>query len=165
MLGEWDGKPVEPGATGRIRAKFLTAGLRGTVRKSLQVRFVACGMVELAGEVTIPEAITYSAQTLRWSVGEAAQAKRVDITIHTKEPLHVLSVAGGGPAFGCRLETLEDGRRYRVTVTPADTAAERVCVMQVRTDAKDPRDALRGLFALVEKSAAPQSTPTKGGVP
>lgn len=165
MVGEWDGKPVDPGTTGRIRAKFLTAGLRGKVRKSLRVRFLEVGTVELVAEVVIPEAITYSAQTLRWEPGAAAQPRQVDITVHTKAPLHVLSVSGSDPSFTCGLETLEDGRRYRVTLTPRDTDTERVCVLQVRTDAKDPRDALQGLFALVEKSAAVTSSVPKGGPP
>ena len=54
MLGTWDGHPVEPGASGRIKAKFLTKGLRGTITKSLLVRFVGFGAVELSAEVTIP---------------------------------------------------------------------------------------------------------------
>jgi len=32
MEGEWDGVPVEPGEQGRITSRFLTRGLRGTVR-------------------------------------------------------------------------------------------------------------------------------------
>ncbi len=163
MTGEWEGKPIDPGATGKITAKFLTAGLRGKVRKSLRVRFLDLGTVELVAEVTIPEAITYSAQTLRWGLGAATQTQQVDIATHTKSPLHVLSVSGNDPAFTSTLETLEDGKRYRVVITPRDTKTERVCVLQVRTDAKDSRDALQGLFAMVEKSAAIAPATPKGG--
>jgi hypothetical protein len=165
MVGEWDGKPVDPGATGKIKAKFLTKGLRGRIRKSLRVKFLAMGTAELVAEVTIPEAITYSAQTLRWEVGAAPLVRQVDITVHTKTPLHVLSVSNNDPAFTSTLETLEEGKLYRVTLTPRDTDAERVCVLQVRTDAKDPRDALQGLFALVEKSVALTPSTPKGGSP
>lgn len=165
MLGEWDGKPVEPGATGKIRTKFLTKGLRGKVRKSLHVKFHDMGTVELVAEVVIPEAVTYSAQTLRWEIGTAPQPREVDITVHAKAPLRVLSVTGSDPAFTSTLETLEDGRHYRVTLTPRDTDSERICVFQVRTDAKDPRDALQGLFALVEKPTAKPDSPRKGGTP
>jgi len=152
MVGEWDGKPVDPGATGRIRAKFLTAGLRGKVRKSLHVCFFEVGTVELVAEVVIPEAITYSAQTLRWKIGEALKSKEVDIAINPKTPLRVLSVAGNDPAFSCELLTVEDARGYKIVITPRDTGTARVCVLQVRTDSKDPRDTLHGLFALVENA-------------
>ncbi len=152
MQGAWDGVPVEPGARGRISAKFLTKGLRGTVRKSLHVQFVEVGVVELVAEVRIPEALVYSAQTLRWSIGEALTSKQVDIAVNPKTPVRVLSVAGNDPAFSCELLTVEDARGYRIVITPRDTGTARVCVLQVRTDSKDPRDALHGLFALVEKT-------------
>ncbi|MCF7731459.1 MAG: DUF1573 domain-containing protein, partial [Akkermansiaceae bacterium] len=146
MKGEWDGVPVAPGARGRITAKLVTKGLRGTVRKSLHVKFVEAGVVELVGEVRIPEALTYSAQSLRWRIGEASVAKQVDIEVTSKAPARVLSVSANDPAFACELQTVEDGCRYRIVVTPRDTATARVCIMQVRTDSKDPRDALHGLF-------------------
>jgi len=151
MQGGWDGVPVAPGARGKITAKFLTKGLRGTVRKSLHVSFVEGGAVELVAEVRIAEALTYSAQTLRWSIGEALRSQQVDIVISSKAAVRVLSVSGNSPAFGCELVTVDEGRAYRIIVTPRDTAAEDVCVLQVRTDSKDPRDAVHGLFALVER--------------
>jgi hypothetical protein len=165
MTGEWDGKPVEPGATGRIKARFLTAGLRGKIRKTLKVRFLELGTVELAGEVTIPETLTYSAQTLRWNVGEASSPKQVDIKIHSTKPVKVLSVNNTDPAFTTSLTTVKEGRGYRITVTPRDTLADRVGVFQVRTDASDPRDAIQGLFAVIEKPVVASGSPGKGGRP
>ncbi len=158
MKGEWDGVPVAPGAKGRITAKLLTKGLRGNVRKSLHVKFFEGGSVELVGEVEIPEALTYSAQTLRWSIGDALESKQVDIEVMSKAPLRVLSVVANDPAFACELQSIGEAR-YRIVITPRDTTAERICVLQVRTDSKDPRDALKGLFALVEKPKL------KGGAP
>ena len=151
MQGSWNGVPVAPGARGKITAKLLTTGLRGTVRKALRVKFLEGGVVELVGEVKIPEAVTYSAQTLRWGLGETPGPKQVDIVVTAKAPLRVLSVSVNSSAFARELLTIEDGRRYRIIVTPRDTAATRVCVLQVRTDSKDPRDSLKGLFALVEE--------------
>ena len=52
----------------------------------------------------------------------------------------------------CELLAGGDARTWRIVITPRDTASARVCVLQVRTDSKDPRDALHGLFALVEKT-------------
>ena len=152
MQGAWDGVPVEPGARGRISAKFLTKGLRGTVRKSLHVKFVEVGVVELVAEVRIPEALVYSAQTLRWTIGEALKSKQVDIAVNPKTPVRVLSVSRNDSAFSCELLTVKDASAYRIVVTPRDTGTARVCVLQVRTDSKDPRDALHGLFALVENA-------------
>jgi hypothetical protein len=153
MTGEWDEKPVDPGATGKIKAKFLTTGLRGKVRKSLKVKFVEMGTVELTAEVTIPDTLTYSSQTLRWNVGEATAEKHVDITVNSEKPVKVLSVVNSDPAFTTKLTTTEEGRSYRITVTPRDTSGDKVGVFQVRTDATDPRDALQGLFAVIEKPA------------
>ena len=158
MQGSWNGVPVAPGARGKITAKLLTKGLRGTVRKSLHVKFVECRSVELVGEVRIPEALTYSAQTLRWTLGAAPGSKQVDITINSKAPVRVLSVTGNDPGFACELQTIEEGRSYRIVITPRNTDTTRVCILQVRTDSKDPRDSLQGLFAQVEepKSEGPR---------
>jgi len=158
MQGTWNGVPVLQGARGKITAKLLTTGLRGTVRKALHVKFVGGETVELVGVVSIPEALAYSAQTVRWGIGEEAVPRQVDITIQSKKPVRVLSVSGGGSVFSSALVTVEEGRRYRVTITPRDTATERVGIFQVRTDASDSRDSLQGLFALVEKSK-PQGGP------
>jgi len=152
MKGEWDGIPVQPGATGKINAKLLTKGLRGKVRKSLHVKFIASGAVELTGEVEIPEALLYSERTLHWTVSESPQPKQVDIIIQSKTPLRVLSVSNNDPTFSCELKTIEAGQRYQIVITPQETKTARVCVMQVRTDSKDPRDALQGLFAIVENA-------------
>ena len=151
MKGEWDGVPVEPGARGRITAKLLTKGLRGKVRKSVRVKFLEGGSVDLVGEVDIPEALTYSMQSLRWTIGEPLEPKQVDIAVTSKPPVRVLSVTANDSAFACELQSVAETGGYRIVVTPRDTATERVCVLQVRTDSKDPRDALHGLFALVEK--------------
>jgi len=159
MAGEWDGVPVNPGSTGKIIAKFLTQGLRGTVSKHLGVKFVASGSIELAAEVTIPDALIYSAQTLHWTIGEVAKPQHVDIAIGAKSFLRVLSVSANDPTFSCELITIKESENYRVVITPNDTLTERVCVLQVRTDSKDPRDALHGLFALVEKPKAEGGKP------
>ena len=152
MQGAWDGVPVEPGARGKISAKFLTKGLRGTVRKSLHVKFVEVGVVELVAEVKISEALVYSAQTLRWVTGEEPRSQQVDIAVNPKTPVRVLSVSGNDPTFACELQTIEDACAYKIIITPSDTKTERICILQVRTDSKDPRDALHGLFALVGKT-------------
>ena len=151
IQGAWNGVPVMPGARGKITAKLLTKGLRGTVRKSVHVKFVEGGTVELIGEVKIPEALTYSTQFLSWRIGETPTSKQVDIKVTSQAPLRVLSVTGNDPAFSCELQGTVDARGYRVVIKPRDTDSERVCIVQVRTDSKDPRDALHGLFAVVEK--------------
>jgi hypothetical protein len=165
MSGEWDGKPVAPGATGTIKAKLVTTGLRGLVRKSLRVKFLELGTVELMGEVTIPEALTYSAQTLHWKIGAASSSQDVEITVNSKIPVHVRSVDNNDPSFASTLVTIEEGRRYKITITPRDTTTARVGVFQVRTDAIDPRDAVHGLFALVEAPTVAAESSPKGGQP
>lgn len=152
MQAAWDGVAVAPGARGKITARFLTRGLRGVVRKSVHVKFVEAGLVELIGEVTIPEALEYSVQSLRWSLGEAPSAKQVDIKVASKAPVRVLSVSANDPSFACELQCLEEGRSYRIVITPRDTETLHICILQVRTDSKDPRDALHGLFASVVNS-------------
>lgn len=151
MSGEWDEEPVEPGTSGRIKARFLTKGLRGTVRKSLDVKFLEYKTVRLTAEVVIPEMFAYSTRTVRWSLGEEAVAREVDIRVNSKHPVRILSVGGGGGMFESELRELEEGRHYRVSITPRDTLSERVGTFQVRTEAKDPRDALQGLFGVIEK--------------
>ena len=161
LSGQWDGTPVDPGQTGNITAKFLTQGQRGTVTKSLLVKFVGFETIELSATVTIPESMTFSARTLRWSKGAKAEARTIDIAVNTRKPVRVLSIKGDS-AFDTELVTLEDGRRYRIAVTPKNTDAERVGIFQVRTDAPDPRDALHGVFAMIEP--IPPASEDQGGL-
>ena len=124
MQGAWDGVPVEPGGRGKITAKFLTNGLRGTIRKLVRVKFVGSGSVDLIGEVRIPESLTYSAQTLRWVVGEEFRSQWVDVVIDPQSPLRVLSVNGNDPAFACELKTIEEARKNSSNI-PVTTVMRR----------------------------------------
>ena len=80
--------------------------------------------------------------------GTLAAGNFADLVVLHLNPLKVESKAIKSISV---METIKEGRSYRIVITPGNTATARLCVMQVRTDAKDPRDALQGLFALVEK--------------
>jgi hypothetical protein len=162
MTGEWDGEPVEMNRTGEIRARFLASDRRGRVIKSLTVKFVGLGPVELVAEVDVPETFLLTDRTLRWQTGGPPLTRSIDITVQGSKPIRVLSVAGDS-LFRHLLETVEEGRRYRLHFTPERTDAEATGVFHMRTDAPDPRDALQGLFMLIRNGPDPAAAKTEGG--
>ena len=138
------------------------AGLRGRISKSLIVKFAALEPLELTAEVDVPETLGFSARTLRWHTGGPAETRTVDVTVRGRRPVRLLS-ADGDSLFRVSLETLEEGRRYRLRLAPEHTARPATGALRVRTDAADPRDSLAVLFMLIRDGGDPGDGRGKGG--
>lgn len=149
MKGSWNEKPIDPGQTGLIRARFVPGGLRGKLRKSLWVVFIDGTKVELVGEITVKGNLSFSAKELKWKTHEPPNEKAVDLEIASKAPIAVTQVRATGGVVSTRLEILEVGRRYRIWMKPSSTAATGSGVVQVMTNSPDSRDAMTALFATV----------------
>src|SRR6476620_11401708 len=71
LRGKGDQEQVAPGKTGAISAILTPGAYRGTMRKSLHVRFVGYEEpVELVAEVHVTSTVEISTQELKWSQGE-----------------------------------------------------------------------------------------------
>lgn len=157
LRGCAESEAIEPGESGTIRAVFTAGGRRGLVRKSLHVRFVGHdGAVELVAEANIPAVVELSRRELVWRRGEPVEAQSVELTAGTPSGFRITSLVGlSDKEFEVRQETLEEGRRYRLTITPASVAKLAVRSLQVRTDSPDPRDRIVPLFLVTGADGLP----------
>jgi len=56
-----------------------------------------------------------------WPKGQAPEPKIITLTVRIDEPVHILSVVSSQPTINASIETLEDGKRYQITLFPLST--------------------------------------------
>jgi hypothetical protein len=148
LRGEADKHPVKPGDSGSVRAVFSAGPYRGLVRKSLHVRFVGHpDRVELVAEAMIPPTVLLSSHDLSWPAG-SQDSKTVEVSAGSDAEFRITELRGvSGGAFEVSRDTLEAGRRYRLTIKPGSASAVTgTRCLQIHTDSPDPRDRLLALF-------------------
>lgn len=166
LSGQGGGLPVEPGASGTIRANFNAGPYRGLVRKSLHVRFVGHEKaVELIAEAHIPASVQLSSHDLVWRHGAGdinPSAKTIDITAGTSADFRITDLRGLVPSeYHIKTETLVNGRHYRLAITPVAAPTAGTRCLQIRTDSPDPRDRVLAVFLRTEVPPVVPKTSTK----
>lgn len=168
LRGRSDGQPVGPGGTGMIRADFETGSHRGLVRKSLRVRFVGHERpVELVAETRVPASVELSDHELVWHAGATDAARTVEVTAGTSTSFKINDVRGvESEEFGILIETVVEGRHYRITITPGaglpDSATR---CLRIRTDSPDPRDRVLAVFLRTGEPPAAEAPVGAGPTP
>jgi len=111
---------VAPGMEANIRVKLDTAGLRGRFPGEIQVLLddpaLPVAVLSFEGEIVprvefVPAPVFF----LGARRGEARQAS-IEIINHDPEPLRIEDIRHPTDRFTTTLETLEEGRRYRLTL-------------------------------------------------
>lgn len=140
---------VEPEGEGEIKGVMALKGLHGTVAKSMWLRFTNGERHELVAQATIPRTLVVGPVDLVWQRGADATWQQVVIRVESGPPMEVTGVVCNLPQFATRLETIEAGRHYILNVHPAATDKDLAAVIQVHTSSKNPRDAIRAVFASI----------------
>jgi hypothetical protein len=161
LRGKKDQEEVKPGATGQIHAEFNPGTFRGTLRKSLHVRFVGHDKpVELVLEAVIPSSVQLSSYEINWPVGEKPVARIIEVTAGTDAPFNITGLVGVAEnQFVIQQQTVTKGRHYRLTITPATGAGSDIQCLQVRTDSPDPRDRVLAVFLRAGTSPSKHAVP------
>ncbi len=155
-----DHKQIAPGASGTIRATLTPGSLRGLLRKSLQVRFVAYDQpVELIAETFIPTSVALSQNELTWTSCESTQASAtqiVDVTTGTDASFSITGLVGVHESqFTIIQKTITPEKHYQLHITPSNAkpATSISTALQIRTNSPDPRDQV---LVLLLRQSAPQ---------
>ena len=148
------GFTYKPGQEGLIRAAFDLTGVAGTVDKPVFVWLKGDPedkpSIKLLMRVKIPELIVMEPKTLFWEVGEEAKAKTVIITMKHTAPIKVISMSGADSRFKQELKTIEEGKKYEVVVTPANTDNVAMGVVHLETDTPSQRYRTQRIFMVVK---------------
>jgi hypothetical protein len=148
------GLRIEPGKGGVIRLSMDTAALTGVAEKKmglwLQGDPPAAPSHVLTMVAKIPELVTVEPKALIWEIGEKPEPKKAIVTMSGDNPIKLTKVTGADGKFAQEWKTLEEGKKYEITVTPAQTQNAANGVVRVETDCPYPRHAKKNLFTLVK---------------
>lgn len=112
---------VAPGARGSFELKLDTARFFGVTTKTVDVESnAASGTVRLTLKANIWSPVTMNPSTISFGSvlkGTKAAPRIVDITISEPEPLKIGTLTGNNPYFQTEIKTIEEGRKYQLTVT------------------------------------------------
>lgn len=150
----------EPGETGTMRAIFEIGSFQGAVDKPIHVWLDSDAVEKPSSSVVlrvhIPVIISMEPKTVKWAVGAEATPKIIDVKMSHQKPVAVTSVATSSDAFSTRLITVEEGKHYKIEVTPASTAAPSLSVVRFETNLDVEKHRVQQGFAVIQASLPKQ---------
>ena len=127
------------GATGVVVGVFKVGAFQGLVEKQMLARVQdddGTREVVLTVAVKVPEVIRVEPGTLTWSVGQAPVEQSLLVTAIWPEKIKIKQLECSQKSFGFRIETIEDGKQYRIHVKPNDTKEQTLALFQILTDSR-----------------------------
>ncbi len=142
-----------PGETGILRAMFEVGSFQGAVDKPIKVWLEGDPEDSPSATVTlrvnIPVIIALEPKTVRWEVGDPVEPKTIDVTMNYKQPIHIKSVSTSNDSFSAKLITVEEGKHYKVQITPAGTASAGLSIVRIETDVDVDKQRVQQGFATI----------------
>lgn len=125
----------QPGEKGRITAVFTFGQRTGLQNKAIRVFLEGEAKERVLSIIThIPELLKVSPQFVFWQTGEAPQPKTIELTVARNSPIRVTKVSSSDPSIKVALETVQDGKSYKVSVTPGQTDKPLSSLLTIETD-------------------------------
>ena len=126
---------VQPGQRGELTAVLTLGSRTGRQVKSVVVRTDSPTrpVTTLTLKATIPVWLKVRPRLVYWSPDEPAATKRVVLEAEDDRPMTILSVTPETPAVTAELETIEEGQRYAVLITPTEPRAPGITKLQIQT--------------------------------
>lgn len=131
----------QPGEKGQGNARFKVSTFVGRHEKSLRITTDDLKQPEqdLVTIIDIPVIVQIEPKTLQWTLGEAADAKSLDITILGPDPVHLKDVSATRDNVTFKIEEVENGRKYRIHLQPKDTDNVTIGALRIETDSQYKR--------------------------
>lgn len=147
------------GESGEVRGLFKVGNFRGTVDKQISIIMSNGNRHDLTVRMTMPELVKVEPKTLKWEQGAEAEKQAFEITISEEHPLKILEiVATNEEKFPFELETIEEGKRYKLWVTPSETETRGFGLLRIATDSAFKKHQSYQAFAVVSKANAGQAS-------
>jgi hypothetical protein len=128
-------KTYGPGETGEIVASLKIGNRQGVQKNTITVSTDdGEAPVVLTMETTIPQVLTVQPVFLIWHLGGVADPKSVSIKAGISDPVHILSARSNNENIAVEVETLADGREYRVNLYPLSTDEAIKARVTIETD-------------------------------
>ena len=149
----------EEGEEGTVRGLFKVGNFRGTVDKQISVIMVDGTSHDLTVRMTMPELVKIEPKTLKWAEGAKPEKQSFDITISEEYPLDILGITGtNDEKFPFELETIVEGKHYKLSVTPTDTTVRGFGLLRIATNSTFKKHQSYQAFAVITKGSLIKST-------
>jgi hypothetical protein len=112
---------IPAGRTGDIRLRVDTKGRRGSVVEFANVYSTADSLrpfarLRMTGSIVLPLQLSPQDRVYFFSTRGAPEQREIMVTNHLSTPLTIRSATSSNPVFSVRQQTLEAGKRYKLTV-------------------------------------------------
>jgi hypothetical protein len=155
LKAESDKQVIPAGEAGVITGIFNLGAAPGANEKMLTIKTDEGGdPYELVTRIIVPEVVSIEPKILSWEIGAEAKAKEFLVTMKHEKPIRVLQVTCSRAEFGCEVETIEEGKQYRLTLTPETTAKPVLGVLRIETDCEIEKHRRQMAFFSVKRGAA-----------
>ena len=142
-----------PGETGTLRATFEIGSFQGTVEKPILIWLEGdreeSPSAKVMLRVHIPVIIALEPKTLKWEVGGSAEMKSIDVKMDYEKPIRVTSVSTSNETFSTKMVTIEEGKHYKLEVTPNGTATGGLTILRIETDTDVEKQRIQQGFAVI----------------
>jgi hypothetical protein len=149
-----------PGESGTLRATFEIGNFQGTIEKLILIWLEGDAEEAPSAKVTlrvhIPIIIALEPKTLKWELGGSAEMKSIDVMMEHEKPIQISSVTTSNENFTTKIITIEEGKHYKVEVTPQNTAAGGFTMIRIETDSDVEKQRVQQGFAVIAAPVKPQ---------
>ncbi len=120
---ELEKRHYEPGASGDIVARYTVGNHVGLQTKTIAVSTSDREQPTLLTlAVQIPEVLRIAPPYVAWKHDEAARPKEISLELMQDTPIDEITVQSSNTGMRVAIQTLVKGRKYRLDITPAQTA-------------------------------------------
>jgi hypothetical protein len=151
-------KVYEPGESGSISATMKLSG--GTSRsKMIYVQLQGVDeRVTLTIAAEVPAYLSFDRTWTMWWRDEEPGPKTLTATVGVDGPVNIVSIkADPGNSFTMRKDVVEPGRKYKLTITPADTSEQNTASFIITTDSPPESPAIYQIKAQVLHTRNPNT--------
>ncbi|MFD2255203.1 DUF1573 domain-containing protein [Luteolibacter algae] len=143
----------KPGESGVLRATFEVGSFQGEVNKPILIWLEGDSEEKPSAQVMlrvhVPVMINLEPKTLKWEVGDPAQPKSIEVTMDYEKPIKVLSVSTSNTDFESKLVVVEEGKSYKIEVTPKTTSSPSLTIVRIETDTDVKKQRVQQAFAVI----------------
>ena len=152
----------EEGEEGTVRGLFKVGNFRGPIDKQISILMVDGKRHDLTVKVIAPELLEIKPKTLKWEEGVKPEKQSFDITVSEEYPLEILKISGtNDEKFPFELETIEEGKHYKLSVTPSETDVRGFGLLRIATNSKFKKHQSYQAYVVVTKASLMNVTEKK----
>ena len=133
---ESDKMKLRQGDVAELVAVFDIAKSTGPAEKLVYVYTDAKGASEnrLVVRVEVPPVFSIEPEMMEWTVGDKLETKEIVFKVVRDEPVRILEAVSSRENMECELKTIEEGREYRLALTPKSTGDIMLGMVRILTD-------------------------------